>query len=142
MKLIDICEEEKETTVILKDKDILFYGHSEIAPEDMKYKSAIFGGRLAESRAQYAVLKYKLEEARKELHTLDNLLKACSNTKRFNKEEDSAKVLFHQYNVKKKQIEKLKEQTKAMKEGIKLMIENRDKYIKKLEANRTKADKE
>jgi len=142
MKVFDIFESPEVTNITIEHKGNLFFGEAIVAPEDKDSYSAIFGGRLAETRAYHEALKFRLAEARLELHTLDNLLKACSNTKKFNREEDSAKVLFHQYNIKKKQVEQLKNQVKAIKDSIKLMIDDREKYIKKLEANRTKADKE
>lgn len=142
MRFVDVYEDEKSTIVVVEHKGESFYGESVVAPEDKDYQSKIFGGRLAEARAEREAMKYELAEARKELHTLDNLLKACSNTKRFNAEEDSAKVLFRQYNVKKKQVAELKAEVDFLKKGINRIIENRDKYIKKLEKARTKADKE
>ena len=142
MRFCEVSEDDDCTIVVVEHKGQYFYGESTVSPEDKDYQSKIFGGRLAEARAEREAMKYELAEARKELHTLDNLLKACSNTKRFDAGEDSAKVLFRQYNVKKKQVAELKAEVDFLKKGIDRIIENRNKYIKKLEKARTKADKE
>ena len=144
MRCVEIFEEDDNSTiVVLEHKGECFYGESMVAPEDKEYFSKLFGGRLAEARATREAVKYELAEARKELHTLDNLLKACSLTKKFDSTSPSAKVLYRQYNVKKKQVAALKDRSATMKKIINDMIDQRDKYIKKMEdKKRTKADKE
>lgn len=114
-----------------------FEGKAKVSPEEENI-SELFGGRLSESRAVLHALQYEKQIRFEEYHTISNFVKSCCNTKRFDKESPSAKVIFHQLNISKKRYEDSKEKVKAVKKAIKKMMDDRDKYFEK----RAKKDKD
>lgn len=130
-------EDEKTSYTKIEHLGRTFIGTAKLSPEE-EFPSELFGGRLSESRAVLKALQYEKELRWTEYHAIENLVKSCCNTKKFDKESPSAKVLFHQLNISKKKYEKIKAIVKSLKSAIKEMMDDRDRFFTK----RAKEDKE
>lgn len=139
MKFLD-CDYDEETkcsTTLVQHLGCVFYGDAIAAPDEVNL-SQLFGGRLSEARAILHALQYERSVRENEYRTISNMVKACCNTKRFDKESPSAKTIFHQLNISKKRYKDSKEKVKAVKKAIKEMMDDRDRFFEK----RAKKDKD
>lgn len=122
-------KETKETWCFVQHLGLEFSGYSKPAQDEI-HPSELFGGRLAEKRAILNALNYEKELRFTEYLTISNFIKSCCNTKKFDKESQSAKVMFHQLNVAKKRYKKVKVKIDFVKASINYMIEERERYFK------------
>ena len=142
MKFIENTYEElesgqMESCTTVSHLGITFFGNAITAPEE-EHPSNLFGGRLSESRAVLHALQYERDLRYEEYKTISNFIKSCLNTKKFDANSPSAKVMFHQLNIAEKKYKEAKEIVKSLGEAIQEMIDDRDKFFKK----RTKEIKE
>lgn len=120
----------KVSSTLMKHMGQYFYGDAITAPDEPN-PSELFGGRLSEARAMLHGFQYENMVRYNEFHTIQNLVNACCQTKKFDKESSSAKVLFHQLNIAEKRYKEAREKVRLTKEGIKRMLDERDKYFEK-----------
>ena len=139
--IIDVSANKKKIRVTIVHHGHSFTGVARVNPEDEKCKSELFGGRIAESRAIKKAFEYDLKKAKEEYKEIKKFVKACELTKKFNSEEVSAKVMYHQFNVKKKQVEKLKKQIQLIEEGIQRQITQRFSTLEKMSKTKEEENK-
>lgn len=117
--------------VKVKHRNRIFVGTSAVHPDDKAYASTYTGGAIAEIRANIKALKYELRVLKKETKEWTKFLNACTNCKKFDKESDTAKVVYRQYNKQLKKIERVKQEIEFLKEQEVYIIDIRAKYIEK-----------
>ena len=84
-----------------------FIGEAKLHPDDKDKASKFSGCRLAELRAEAKALKYEYNKAKADSESCRKMMVACTQTKNFDKDSDTAKVLFHQVNIKIKNVNKI-----------------------------------
>lgn len=135
--IVDIQEEKKDTindyiptSVTISYKGIHFVGVSYCHKNDIENYSYIFGGSLAEMRAIYKALVWETEVKKEYYNNLQKFCKTIMQQKNFNKEDGTAKAMFHQLNIAKKNWLKSKIEKNLTYEAITEMIVEQDKKVR------------
>lgn len=120
----------KSSYTTVEHLGVAFLGEATTAPNE-PYPSELFGGRLSESRAILHALQYEKDALQDQYTTISNFIKSCVCTKQFDNESPSAKVMYHQLNIAKKKLDRIKKEIEYVKFSIKNMMDSRDKYFEK-----------
>lgn len=116
------------------NNEYLFDGKAYCNPDD--FFSDYSGCKIAEIRAERKAYKFLLKQERKELHKLENFVKAIECYKDFDKTSKSAKCVYRQLNRHRVNV-------KSLTNAIRHSIEYENKYIKTLdELNKKQKAKE
>ena len=107
----------------------VFYGIARLHPEDQAYGSIYTGCNFAEMRATIKALKYEKQYRVYHLKEWEKFLHGCLDSKKFDKESDSAKVVFRQYNRQKKQITDIEEEINDIQNQLNELIKAKNKVI-------------
>ena len=124
--------------VILRHLGQLFEGWAKLNPEDEDKASEYAGCAYAEQRAYIKALKYERKLAKEEAEVCRKFIKACSSTKAWDPTSPSAKVAYHQLNVKIKKVNKLADMINAAEKSLQQSIWTRDVTIKAFRENKQK----
>ena len=111
-----------------------FIGEARLHPDDKNKASKFAGCRLAELRAEAKALKYEYNQAKIDSEACRKVMIACTQTKAFDKESNTAKVLFHQVNIKIKKVNRIADLYNDKLEEIQAYIRRRDVVTKAIEA--------
>lgn len=116
MKFIDSAYDPNTgmSIVIIQHLGIKFEGTAKVHPEDKG--SNYFGCQLAEIRAKIKALKYERKLAKQKADDALDFIKSCEGYKKFNKEDDTAKVMYRQIN---RRIQKVNDLADKINELIK-----------------------
>lgn len=93
--------------VIMQHLGIKFIGTAKVHPNEFNRASEYLGCSYAETRATIEALKYELELARKDAKICQNFVKSIECYSKFNSQDESAKSLYRQLNVKNKKVKEL-----------------------------------
>lgn len=94
------------STVIIKLNGFVFKGKAFCHPDD--YFSEFSGCKIAEMRAKRAALKFMLKQKQKEVHKLENFVKAVEGYKEFDKKSKTARCMYRQLNRYHAEVRELK----------------------------------
>lgn len=117
INFVDSNYDNNISEVILKTRNKEYRGYAKMADEDVPHESCIRGCRIAECRAAIKAFKDDLRIIKIEYNAINEVVQNCLQTKAFDPESPSAKVLFRQLNVVKKKKEwgeKVVEQLEAI----------------------------
>lgn len=117
INFVDSNYDNNISEVILKTRNKEYRGYAKMADEDEPHESCIRGCRIAECRAAIKAFKDDLRIIKIEYNAINEIVQNCLQTKAFDPESPSAKVLFRQLNVVKKKKEwgeKVVEQLEAI----------------------------
>ena len=133
--IIDVREEKDfenhfSTSVIINYKGRHFIGTSFCHKNDIENYSYIFGGSLAEMRAVYEALTWETAVNKDNYNNLQKFCNAIMQQKNFNKEDGTAKGMFHQLNLAKKRWIKSKIEKNLTYDAITEMIKEQDKKVR------------
>ena len=123
-------------TVLIKHLKKEFIGHAYVHPDDEKNASEFAGCTLAEMRAQVKALKYERKIAKEEAEICRKFIKACACSKDWDKNSESAKIVYHQLNIKIKKVNKLTDEINNLLFKINKYIVERDITLKAFEKNK------
>ena len=93
--------------VIMQHLGKKFTGVANVHPDDKEHSSEFAGCRLAELRATVKALKYERAIAKEKSDEAIDLLKSCEGYNKFDKNSDSAKVIYRQVNRRIKRVNDL-----------------------------------
>ena len=119
------------TLVTIDYKGKIFEGESYCHKND-KY-SYVFGGSLAEMRAVYHALQWETSKNKEYYDNLSKFCKSAMQQKNFDKESETAKAIFHQLNIAKKNWIKSKVEKNLTYDAIKEMINEQEKKVARVE---------
>lgn len=136
MKFIKSNYENGHSLVVIKHLKHRFYGTADVHPDDKKNASEFAGCILAEMRAQIKALKYEKKIAKEEAETCRKFIRACECYKNWDKESQSAKILYKQLNYKIKRVNKLTDEINNLLFKINKYIVERDITLKAFERNK------
>lgn len=142
MKLVNSYYEEGISTCVVEHKKKYYRGISRVHPEDIGGASMLFGGRLAEKRAQIEALKNDLKIERALCDECRNFVKACTGHKNFDKESPTAKAVFRQLNIRIKKVNEIVDQINQIQQSIENEINKREIVVRALSLNKRKNDAE
>lgn len=129
-------EEDGHAYVVLEHLKTRFYGNANVHPDDINNASEFAGCILAEMRAQVKALKYERKIAKEEAETCRKFIRACECYKNWDKESQSAKILYKQLNYKIKRVNKLTDEINDLLFKINKYIVERDITLKAFERNK------
>ena len=125
-----------KSIAIVEHNKQFFTGVAKAHPDDKEHASEYRGCSLAETRAMIAALRDERKKLVKETETCRKFIKACSCHKNWNKEESSAKIAYHQLNVRIKAINKLSDRINALYAGLLRSIKEQEKVHNILKMNK------
>lgn len=117
------------SVVSVEHMGVVFYGIAKLHPEDQAYASTYTGCNFAEMRATIKALKYEKQYRVYHLKEWEKFLHGCLDSKKFDKESDTAKVVFRQYNRQKKQITDIDKEIKDIQNQLDELIKAKNKLI-------------
>ena len=118
--------------VIIEHLGQNFSGFAWVHPDDKENASEFAGCEYAEMRATIQALKYELKLEKKAYKECLNFVKACKCYKKFNEDDDTAKVMYRQLNRRKVKVEILQKRIEMIQEELDILISRRDKIMIKL----------
>ena len=122
-----------ESKVIMQHLGIKFEGSAKIHPEDIENKSEYAGGSYAETRATIKALKYERKIAKTEADNMIAFVKSCECYSKFDKNSDTAKVMYRQLNRRIKKVNDLADQINNLYMSLEKAIIGRSAVIKALQ---------
>ena len=133
----DWNKEEGIATCILFDGQTPFIGVAKCHPDDVDFQSEKTGMIIAESRAEINALQhYKNNVLKPGLDALNQLYYSINLSKQYNKKSYESKMLYRQIEMKKKDIEVIKEILDQRKKELKQFIDDKDEFYKTVKKNR------
>ena len=134
MKFIEsyFDKETKESTVIVEHMGVQFIGKAKLHPEDSDRCSELVGGRYAEMRATIKALKYERNIEKQKCEECRKFVKACSQYRNFDKDSQTAKLMYRQLNKRIKRVNALADEINVLYEGIITDVAKRDKLLNKI----------
>ena len=133
MTFIDVINYWDRTDALVKHLGRTFVGSAKLHPDDQNTRSELVGGSIAETRAIIKALQYERKLLKEKYKEYQNFVKACECYKNFDKDSQTAKVMYRQLNRRKRNIEKLTEKIDLLKEGIHEGLRERVRVLAKLE---------
>ena len=109
-------KEEGLSKVYIKHKGRVFKGFAKCNPNDTW--SEFTGCQFAELRATLKALKAEYREEKFKVEAIRNFVTATTQYKKFDKDSDTAKAMYRQYNRRVKNLERIAEDIQTVKEII------------------------
>lgn len=126
--------------VIIQHLGKKFEGTATVHPADIENASEYAGCSYAETRAIIKALKYERKILKEDIKVCNKFVKAIECYSKFNKEDESAKSIYKQLNIKKKKIEELTKKINDLTEGIKIAVKKRETILNNIAKNRAKKE--
>lgn len=121
-------ENSETCEVVIQHRGKRYTGCSRRHPDDQD--RPLLAGRLAEMRAEIAALKEERNAKKAECEAVRKYLTACQQTKEFDKNSDMAKIMFHQFNLRVKEVNALTDAINQRLLAIRAAIKAIDKVEK------------
>lgn len=131
--------ETGEATVVMQHMGVKFVGEAKCHPDEMDKASEYAGCKYAEIRAIIKALKYERKMLKMKSDMAIDLLKSCECYSNFNKDDDTAKVLYKQVNKRIKRVNDLTDEINNFMLSLDKSIKSRDIVLKAID-KRTKTD--
>ena len=142
MKLISSYFNEGVSLCEIQHKKKIYRGISRIHPDDLHSNSMLFGGAIAEKRAQIRALKDELKKEKSSCDECRKFVKACVGYKNFDKNSPTAKAMFTQLNKRIKRVNQIVDRINELEEEVQKDIQKRDIVVRALSLNKRKKDAE
>ena len=144
MKFIDSAYDPNTgmSVVIMQHLGEKFEGTAKVHPDDEK-GSSYFGCQLAEIRATIKALKYERKLAKQKSDEALDFVKACQCYKIFNKDDNTAKLMYRQLNRRIKKVNDLTDKINELLKEEDICKHQRQIVINAIERHKemTKEDK-
>lgn len=131
-----------ESMVIVQHFGKKFHGFANIHPAEKEKASTYAGCQIAEIRAEIKALKYERKLKKAETDTMIKFVHACECYKYFNKEENSARVVYRQLNRRISEVNKLTDEINKRYKDIDKIIRDRSIIIRALDRYKSKKEKQ
>lgn len=128
--------DNKESFAIVSHRGLNFFGFSTLHPEDEPSK--FFGCKIAEMRATIKALKYELALKKEKCEECRKFVNAVSQQKNFDKTSSTAKAMYHQLNIKIKEVNKLIDEINKIQKDIQISIKQREIVSNAIKQNKLK----
>ena len=138
MKLVGSYFNDGVSLCEVQHKKKIYLGISRVHPDDLHSNSMIFGGSIAEKRAQIKALKDELKEEKSSCDECRNFVKACTGYKNFDKNSPTAKAMFTQLNKRIKRVNQIVDHINELEEEIQKDIQKRDIVVRALSLKKNK----
>lgn len=131
-----------ESFVEMQHLGIKFPGFANVHPDDKENASEYAGCALAELRATLAALKYERRLAKKKSDEAIDFMKSCEGYAKFDKNSDTAKVMYRQVNRRIKRVNDLTDQINDLLEEIKMFGQKRQIILNAIKRNKEMSKKD
>jgi len=119
-----------------------FTGVARVHPDDKHNASEYAGCSYAETRAIILALKYERNILKYEIKVCENFVKSIECYSHFNKEDESAKSIYRQLNIKRKKINELTNEIERIQKALKAAIKDREEILNAIEKRKIKVTKD
>ena len=130
------------STVIIQHLGKKFVGTACIHPDEKEKASSYAGCQIAEIRAEILALKYERKLKKTETDAMIKFVHACECYKFFNKEENSARVVYRQLNRRIAEVNKLTDEINKRYKEIDKIIRDRSIILRALDRYKSKKEKQ
>ena len=118
----------------------IFEGEAWGHPEDKDNWSEFAGCSYAETRAMISALKWERRNAKEKADQSIDFLKSCQCYKNFDKDSETAKVLYRQINQRVKKVNDLTDKINELYDSLDKAIRRRSIVVNALKNKRAKED--
>lgn len=136
----EVNEIEAISTVTVQHLGKKFDGYAWGHPDDKENWSEFAGCSYAETRAMIEALKYERKLAKEKADAAIDFLKSCECYKNFDKDSETAKVLYRQINQRVKKVNDLADKINDLYIELDKSIKRRNVVINALKRKRSKED--
>lgn len=126
-------KEKGFSEVKMKHLNKIFKGTAQALPEDLKHCSEFYGCELAELKATIKACIYELKLTKRKYKNISSFISMCEQSKKFDKEAPTAKVIYHQEKLLIKRIDNLKLIINELKFDYRQKIKAFDIQVEKLD---------
>ena len=126
------------STYIIEYEGQYFTGIAHCAPEDKDMQSELTGIKIASSRAIIKLFQYRRNELKHKLAALNQLYYSVNKSKKYNSHGYMENMLEHQRQQIQNELDIMKDALKDEQDELKRYIDNKDKFYKRIRANRKK----
>lgn len=126
--------------VIMQHMGQKFEGVAIVHPDHMDTASKYAGCYYAELRATIKALKYERNKLKKETDICKNFVKSIECYAKFNHDDESAKSIYKQLNVRISKVNDLTDEINNLIYKLNYAIHQRDIILKSIATNKTKQD--
>ena len=131
--------EQKCAVCAITDDNKTFYGTAYCDPEDEDMMSEKTGYEIAYRRARIKACRYTKNQLKERLAALNQLYYSMNRSKKFNEKSYENRMLQRQLRLIKDDLATVKDMIATEEQNLRNFIENKDKFYKKVRANRNKA---
>ena len=127
MKFIDSSYDEKEgiSCVTMQHLGKKFTDFATVHPDDKENASSYAGCEYAEIRATIRALKYERKIAKQKADEAIDFMKSCTGYAKFDKNSDTAKVMYRQMNQRIKRVNDLTDMINELMDELDKKIHRR-----------------
>lgn len=136
----EVNDMEAISSVVVQHLGEKFYGYAWGHPDDKENWSEFAGCSYAETRAMIEALKYERNIVKRKADDAIDFLKACECYKNFDKNSETAKVLYRQVNQRVKKVNDLTDKINNLYIELDKSIKRRNVIINALKRKKTKKD--
>ena len=140
MKLISSYFNEGVSLCEIQHKKKIYLGISRVHPDDLHSSSMVFGGTIAEKRAQIRALTDELKKEKSSCDECRKFVKACVGYKNFDKNSPTAKAMFTQLNKRIKRVNQIVDRINELEEEVQKDIQKRDIVVRALSLKKRQAE--
>ena len=126
------------STYIIEYEGQYFTGIAHCAPEDVDMQNEKTGINIAQRRAIIKLFQYRRNELKHKLTALNQLYYSVNKSKKYNSHGYMENMLEHQRQQTQDELNLMKDALKNEQEELKRYIDNKDKFYKRIRANRNK----
>ena len=126
------------STYIIEYEGQYFTGIAHCAPEDADMQNEKTGINIAERRAIIKLFQYRRNELKHKLAALNQLYYSVNKSKKYDSHGYMENMLEHQRQQIQDELNLMKNTLKDEQEELKQYIDNKDKFYKRVRANRKK----
>ena len=126
------------STYIIEYEGQYFTGIAHCSPEDIDMQNELTGIKIASSRAIIKLFQYRRNELKHKLAALNQLYYSVNKSKKYNSHGYMENMLEHQRQQIQNELDIMKDALKDEQEELKQYIDNKDKFYKRVRANRNK----
>lgn len=127
-------------TVTVQHLGEKFKGYASGHPDDKENWSEFAGCSYAETRAMIDALKYERKLAKQKADDAIDFLKSCECYKNFDKDSETAKVLYRQVNQRVKRVNDLADKINNLYRNLDASIKRREIILNSLKKKKSKED--
>lgn len=136
----EVNEREAISAVTVQHLGKKFDGYAWGHPDDKENWSEFAGCSYAETRAMIEALKYERKQAKEKADAAIDFLKACECYKNFDKNSETAKVLYRQINQRVKKVNDLADKINNLYDDLDKSIKRRSIVVNAIKRKKTKED--